>query len=301
VPLGIGIFTYCSCWVGLTTAVPTLERDHASSTNLWYTSDQIVNTVKIVQKRAPEVYINDELAKPLMFAEGRNNPNSPLCNFLQFYGDFELYPSDGFNGGVGISGFRDTSNNQPNPMQPERQKYFMNFFRGKNDKQIAADQNKIMREALEEGRLVFAALQPSAASFFRNRFVTPGGFEMRLLAQWREPAKVSLERSTSQLDPLARGLPINPTRATQTYHLYQITKKPQVPTPAPALTPATKPTTKPAALNVAKKSTTAPVKQVAAATPTPVRTMKSQPRNLIASLAPIQFPLFDPPTTKPSK
>ena len=176
--------------------------EHAANVNLAYTSDQIVRTINAGEKLAPKVYINDKLAKPLVFAEGRANPNGPLCNFLQFSGDFELYPSDGFCGGVGMSGLRDAGNNQPNPMQTDRQEWLNKFFRSKNDAAIAKDQNRIMNEVLDEGRLVFAVLQPGVTSFFRNRFITPGGYEMSPIAQWREPAKVPMERSTSQLDPL---------------------------------------------------------------------------------------------------
>ena len=111
-------------------------------------------------------------------------------------------------------------------MQKDRQDWLNKFFRSKNDAAIAKDQNRIMNNALDEGRLVFAALQPGVTSFFRSRFITPGGYEMRLIAQWREPAKVPMEGSTSQLDPLSRGMPLYPTRASQTWHLYQIVRKP---------------------------------------------------------------------------
>ena len=53
VPLGIGIVTYFSCAVGLTIAVPSLEREHAANSNLAYTSDYIVSTIKMAQKKAP--------------------------------------------------------------------------------------------------------------------------------------------------------------------------------------------------------------------------------------------------------
>ena len=58
VPLGIGVFTYCSCAVGLMISVPSLEREHASNVNLAYTSDQIVNTIKAATKNSPAVFIN---------------------------------------------------------------------------------------------------------------------------------------------------------------------------------------------------------------------------------------------------
>jgi hypothetical protein len=316
VPLALGVVTYCSCAVGLTIAVPALEREHTSSINLWYTGDQIVNTIKMAQHKAPKVIINDKPAKPVVFAEGRGNPNAPLCNFLQFWGDYELYPSDGFSGGAGFTGFRDAATNQPNPMQPERQDYFNKFFGSRKDNEIAKDQNKIMNDALSEGRLVFAALQPSAASFFRNRFITPGGFDMRLVAQWREPAKVPMERSTSQLDPLARGMPMNPIRASQTFQLYQITRKPPTPKSIAPTTPTTSPTTAPTktAAGAAPATQPANVKKFASAPPAtkpmsaaagaPANaSTTAKPVNIFSTLEKMRMPGFwaQKPTTKPSK
>ncbi|MBC8107426.1 MAG: glycosyltransferase family 39 protein, partial [Anaerolineae bacterium] len=292
VPLGMGVFAYCSCAVGLMISIPSLEREHASNVNLAYTSDQIVRTIK----KFPTVLINDKIGKPVVFAEGRANPNGPLCNFLQFSGDYELYPSDGFTGGAGISGFRDAGTNQPNPMQPERQEWLSKFFRSKNDAAIAKDQNRIMDRALEEGRYVFAVLQPGVASFFRNRFVTAGGFEMALIAQWREPAKVPMERSSSQLDPLARGMPLYPTRASQTWHLYRITRKPAVkqapttgPTTKPLVAKTVAPTTSPAAMP-------APMKPVAAPTTAPAAPPQKN-SSLNSVLEKLHLPVFASPTT----
>ncbi|CAN5473208.1 hypothetical protein BH09PLA1_BH09PLA1_32750 [soil metagenome] len=308
VPLGIGVFTYCSCAVGLMISVPSLEREHAANVNLAYTSDQIVRTIK----KFPTVLINDRVGKPVVFAEGRANPNGPLCNFLQFSGDFELYPSDGFSGGAGMSGWRDAGDNQPNPMQKDRQDWLNNFFRSKNDKQVAQDQNRIMNQALDDGRFVFAVLQPGVASFFRNRFITTGGFDMRLIAQWREPAKVPMERSSGQLDPLARGMPLYPTRASQTWHLYQITRKPPAPkVAAPATAPTTAPATNAPATNATASSVpeniatanTAPAHTPPALVSPSPATQPAKPASVISSiLQKMHIPSTAPaPTTNPSK
>jgi hypothetical protein len=270
-PIGVGALTFCSCAVGLMVSVPSMERDAAANWNLFTTCQRIANKIPITE-------VNGKRVLPVVFAEGRNNPNGPLCNMLQFSLDADLYPSDGFTA-RGANWRGDVDPNSPNPLQAARQDYQVKLLRGKTEQQMIAMQNKIMSDALNDGRGVYAVLQPSGAGVFK-KFIT-AGFQMKLIDQWREPARVGIERSTGPLDPASRGMPFYPNRGAQTWQLYEITKKPIAPKPA------TRATTTPS---------TAPTKLIAAATPSTAPA--TQP------VQPLAVPATQPatsPTTLPAK
>jgi hypothetical protein len=145
--------------------------------------------------------------------------------------------------------------NAPNPLQAARQDYMIKLLRSKTEADMVKEQNRIMRDALNDFRPVFAVLQPGSVGAFR-KFITPE-FEMTRVDQWKELARVPIERSVGPLDPGSRGMPFYPNRGAQTWQLYRITKKPPRPVGVSTTKPSTAPTTAP---------TTAPLALVAPAT-----------------------------------
>jgi hypothetical protein len=200
----------------------------------------------------------------VLFTEGQANANGPLCNMVQFSADAELYPSDGFKArGMGWRG--EVDQNAPNPLQAKRQEYLINLLRTKSEADMVREQNRIMKQALDEDRPVYAVLQPSTVSGFR-RYIT-GEFEMKMIDQWREPMRVPIEKSMGPLDSSSRGMPFYPTRPAQGWQMFQVTLKPKPapkpPTPQAPHVPATQPATQRAMQALAQPTT-----QPAAATPT---------------------------------
>lgn len=245
VPLGLGIFTACSCMVGLWLSLPSMEREFYTNYNLAFTAERINKDLRSVE-------INGVRALPVLFAEGQANPNGPLCNMIQFSADTELYPSDGFKArGMGWRG--EVDNNAPNPLQAKRQEYLINLFRTKTESDLVREQNRIMRQALDEDRPVYAVLQPATVSGFK-RYIT-ADFEMKLIDQWREPMRVPIERSMGPLDSSSRGMPFYPTRPAQTWQMFEVRLKPK-PVPKPQTTqPSTQPTTVPNSNTLASTAT----------------------------------------------
>jgi hypothetical protein len=272
VPLGLGIFTASSCAVGLWLSLPSMEREFYTNYNLAFTAQRI-------NKKIPLVEINGKRALPVLFAEGQANPNGPLCNMIQFSADAELYPSDGFRArGMGWRG--EVDNNAPNPLQAKRQDYLIKLFRAKTEPDLVREQNRIMRQALDEGRPVYAVLQPATVNGFK-RYIT-ADFEMKLIDQWREPMRVPIERSMGPLDSSSRGMPFYPTRPAQTWQMFEVTLKPK-PTPKPQTTqPATQPTTVPSRTMLALP-TTAP-------TTAPSRTLLALPTTAPTTAGPSTGP-----------
>ena len=238
-PLALGLFTFASCAVGMWVSLPAMERELAGNLNLAYTCDRIVANV-------PEVYVNDKKAEAVVFADSRSPGHLyPLNNMLQFAGDFELYPTDGFARGFGYRGEADPT--LPNPLQAERQNYVASVMREKNENDMVAEQNRIMRQALDEGRPVYVVLLPAGVNAFKRKFITDE-FEFKKdkhdrelpIDAWKEPAKVPTERvgGVGPLDPNGRGMPMYNTRAALTWHMYEIVKKKQPPPPPPPPPPA---------------------------------------------------------------
>lgn len=105
----------------------------------------------------------------VVFAEGEH------LHHLQWLSTWQMFPASGFNPEtVRRMLWRTNSDeNEPDPIDPGRLKFLRDVYDKKNQNDLIAEQNKIMADALREGRRVFMVLNESLTKSFTEKFVTP--------------------------------------------------------------------------------------------------------------------------------
>ncbi|MGH7179646.1 MAG: glycosyltransferase family 39 protein, partial [Tepidisphaeraceae bacterium] len=231
-PVAMGALVALSAGMGLSISVPSMEHEFYANTNLAYTISRIWEKIPTT--------VDGKRITPVVFAD--RAPLNSLNNLLSFSGDFELYASDAFSArGPQWSG-GDPNPDAPNPLQAARRAYMAGIFRGKTEADLIKEQNRIMSQALDSGRTVYAILQPNFVPLFKSKYVTRE-FEMVLVDKWREPLVVPLEKQGGPLSPNSRGFNFSPNRNAQPWQIHQIRRKP--PAAQPTTEPTTQPTTQP--------------------------------------------------------
>jgi uncharacterized membrane protein YgcG len=230
-PIACGVLVaICSC-LGLRNALPTMERELAVSGNLFYTCEGIVQV-------APKGSV--------VFTDQRGGQGGVL-NFLQWRGDYDLYPADAFDSGggrwAGGGGGRRLGGggaSDPTPRQHARRDYMRNYvYSSLSDHDLITEQNKIMREAMnaQEPKRVFVIVPSFSAPNFKQRFLNGTGLDLHMITKWTEPLNLPPEPMvTSRLTPPVRGF--GGGRGPQSWQVYEV-----VPSTSPTADeqPATEP------------------------------------------------------------
>jgi hypothetical protein len=218
-PIACGLLVAFSTWIAARSALPYMERESASNLNLAFTGEQIVRHVP---------------AGSILFTSG----NGSLLNFIQWKGDYELYPIDAFNSRLllGLL-FKLADNGQASPLQAARENYLTDaIYKGKSSADLVSEQNRIMRIALRDPqrpRRVFFISDGSVGAF-KSKFLAGGQFDAQDVCNWREPATVLI-------DPAAPALAMGGwgrNRPQQSWHIIEIVSKTPA-TTAPAAAPST--------------------------------------------------------------
>jgi hypothetical protein len=214
-PIACGILVAISCAIGLRNMLPSLEREHAANLNLMWTCDEL-----IARAPAGSVVIADQ---------GGGGPMQQLLNFLQFKGDYELYAASAFTSrGAGWRPGGDRESDQPNPLQPARQKYLRDVvYANKSEKDLVAEEHRIIDRALGEHRRAFVMAPVNFVSMFRGRFAGGDKYDLVPVLKWKEPATVPSDRTASPLMPQQRAFGPGGGRAQQTWQLFEIKRKPR--------------------------------------------------------------------------
>ncbi len=221
-PLAGGLLAVIAGAVGLYVALPGMARESAANLNLAYSGQRIISRITTDAKNMH--------GRPMMFCDQSSNWYQ-LAAYLQFAGDLEIYGGDAFRPPTG----NDANGNQPGPLQPARKKYLDdNVFHNKKDSDLTREMHRVVQSALDEGRPVYAVLQPQWVPVFEKRYMVDG-FVATQIDSWREPAAVPVETMDGALGPAGHGFVFNPGRAPQPYRMFRITH-PQ-PTTLPAYSP----------------------------------------------------------------
>jgi hypothetical protein len=166
-----------------------------------------------------------------------------MMNFLQFRGDYDLYPADAFaraspggRGGMRLgAGARDED--APNPLQPARQKFLADVYRDKSDADLVNEQNRVMREAMHRGQRVYVLVAGTARGSFESRYLKSRPFIATPVTHWKELATIPVEPSATPFQPPprdGRGGLAGPGRGRGTPQAWQVIEI----TGAPATRPA---------------------------------------------------------------
>ena len=235
-PIACGCVVAVAAAIGVKNALPALVREHVTGINLAYTTDQIVRAVP----RGSVVFVQ----------QTGGGPVNQMMNFLQFKGDYDLYAADAFaRAGMGMRGgmrMGAPTEDQPNPLQPARQKFLADVvYKDKSDADLVNEQNRVMGEALARGQRVYLLTAGEGRRNFESRYLKNRPFVAAPVTHWKELATIPADANTTPLQPQARGggpggPPVpGPGRergAPQAWQVIEITR-------APATQPSTQPST----------------------------------------------------------
>jgi hypothetical protein len=235
-PIACGCVVAVAAAIGVKNALPTMVREHVTGINLAYTTDQIVRAVP----RGSVVFVQ----------QTGGGPVNQMMNFLQFKGDYDLYAVDAFaRAGMGMRGgmrMGAPSEDQPNPLQPARQKFLADVvYKDKSDADLVNEQNRVMGEALARGQRVYLLAAGEGRRNSESRYLKNRPFVAAPVSHWKELATIPADANTTPLQPQARGggpggPPVpGPGRergAPQAWQVIEITR-------APATQPSTQPST----------------------------------------------------------
>lgn len=145
----------------------SLETQFQQNIALAYLSDVVVNTIP---------------AGSVLFAEPAFIQGS--LNYLQFVGDWELFSFDSFTSRAGMRGLRRggiREPDDPDPLQGRRREFVAELYGNKTDRDLLEEQRKLIDDRLEDGRRVFALVNPQSRMAVDR--AVEGRFRTRVVAR----------------------------------------------------------------------------------------------------------------------
>jgi hypothetical protein len=217
-----------------------MRIDHDTDTNVTYTISKITDHV-------PPYGRAKSVPRGVIFVD------SPLSRFqlldaLQFFTDADLYTMDTFSPMMPLQ-FRLTEERatqdpgKPSPLQPARRDYFAKVMEHMTGADLLHEQQRITRDALDQGRPVFVVVHAESIASYRREYLVGMHLTARLVSAWKEQ-EIKPTQIQSRFGPAFVNLLFNMPGA-QSYELYQIEPVPDsviAPLTAPAkLSSATAP------------------------------------------------------------
>src|SRR5207253_1969441 len=172
-----------------------------------------------ILKRTKDAYEPDPAKRPLLFGEQRG-----FLNYLQYAGNYECYTFDAFSQRAGARMWRNSDPDAPNPLQKARVDAMRKLYEGKSDNDLWNEGNKIVKQALADGRHVYAALPTAMMLGFKMRF-SPKEYEVTTIEKWREPVTMSDEGKKALLAMGPAGMFMGGRAQPQSLELIEITKR----------------------------------------------------------------------------
>jgi len=226
-PIAAGVVVAIAGSIGLYASLPELERQHAGNLNLAYSATQIVTHVSTRNGGKP--------VKPVVFADEGLFPQ--LLMYMQFIGDYDWYAADAFDFRLGGGFFffanrRSADQDSPVLVQPERRDYMEGVLHGKSESDLTREQNRIMNQAFDQGRPVYAVIQRTEVWDFESRFLGQR-YQAEVISRWREPAPVPAERDPTPLTTTAHVPNLILNWEPRSWVLMRISRKSLAAPPAP--------------------------------------------------------------------
>lgn len=171
-PIAAGVLLALSAGLSVKEQIGALERDLTIQTNLSEVGAR-------VYAQLPQTTVRDK--RPIVFADGRN-----ILNYLQFKGDYECYSPDAFTQRAGMRRVRNEDPEAPNPLQRARIELARQIYEKAIDEALQKEAQRIILDALKQGRRVYALQNTSQMNLFKRRFVTEQA-QFKLLQKWTDP------------------------------------------------------------------------------------------------------------------
>ena len=202
--MAAGVVTAIGAGVGVYRAAIGMENGRGDAQGMaqeFLARENLAQTGKVLAANIP--------AGSTVFAGGRGMGAQSDINYIQFVGDWKLFEMNaftenrrgGFMGGMGgRMGNGDAT--APTPRQREEEEYESKLYAGKSERDLQAEQTKVINGALESGKRVFAVASATEifnfhdalrGIHFRDALGRMHGWSVRTVARWddlTEPMEV---------------------------------------------------------------------------------------------------------------
>jgi hypothetical protein len=163
--IAVGIVIAVGCGVNLYTALGGLDTDLVGNRFA-------MDSAHAVLKAAPAGSVIFSMEKPL--------------NFIQLIGDYDLYDIQQFDRKT-IDKYADIKPDAPTGLQPQRAEEIYKRSKGMNESDLVREQNRLMTDALSQGKRVFMVLPKNQSNYF-FRFESRKLFTVKIVDSWEEEA-----------------------------------------------------------------------------------------------------------------
>jgi hypothetical protein len=168
--LGVGLVVAIGCGVSVSAATGEQESDAATNAVLATASEQIA-------KACP--------AGSTIFAP------RPLLNWLQFAGDYSLYAPESFDHDA-IQRYVRATPDAPSPLQPQRAMEAYQTFGDYTDRQLMAEQRRVVLDALRAGHHAFVIYPQDLRERSLDFLAGSRAFSTREVGNWYDPSPTIL-------------------------------------------------------------------------------------------------------------
>ncbi len=204
VALAVGIGAYRAA-LGLEDGSPSPNQSLAGM-HRQYTSLAVAGDV--IHKNIPD--------NAVVFADGPRMAEG-MMNYGQFMGRFELYQFNAFTDSVmrAFLARREPDPNDPNPLQQRRRDYMTELYKSKTQKDLYADQQGIVKDALAKGRRVFVLGTKASSLAFEQQFFPGSLYQIRFVTRWGDQVEPMFGKTDAPKAPDGRwrgGVGGNPRR-----------------------------------------------------------------------------------------
>ena len=148
-----------------------------------------------------------------------------LCDYLQLVGDYDLYDLQQFDRST-LKRFINDDPAAPTLLQPQRAKLVYDRFVKMNDKELTAEQDKLIDAEFAQGKRVFIVLVKKEPSTI-NRYIDRRAYVTKPIDSWDEQTDFKFGKKQRWLGFNA-GKVAEPTKAVQ-YQLLEVVPAPPPP------------------------------------------------------------------------
>lgn len=190
--LAAGAVVASSAGIGLYRGLLGLEDGNRSGMSIETAHRSNANLARVGQ-----LAVSNMPAGSVLFAHTNE------LHYLQFMGDYACYGSDDFSSRfaqrLGNSWMKGPTPEDPNPIQGLRREYLAGVYANKSDRDLIAEQNRIMDQAFAAGRKVFLVLDKGSVEPFKTRFLKSAKYRTKVVDQCRDVVRILTDEERAEL------------------------------------------------------------------------------------------------------
>ena len=182
--MAAGVVTAIGAGVGVYRAAMGMESGRGDAQGLtqeFLARKNLAETGRVLASAIP--------AGSTVFAGGRGMGPMSDINYIQFVGDWKLFEINAFTGNRRPNFLGRMANGDataPTPRQREQEQYESKLYAGMSARDLQAEQAKVINEALESGKRVFAVASATEIYNFRDTLRGTHGWSVKTVARWND-------------------------------------------------------------------------------------------------------------------